>query len=423
MAVLAQVQQQYEALPYPPRDPERELEQLRQPSLCELPRVLEVLWGGRRRLDAGFRVLDAGCGTGDNTVFLAEQLRGSGAQVVALDFSAASLAIAQRRVERRGLTAGVRFVQAPLEQAPALGLGTFDFAVTTGVLHHLDSPAAGLTALRDVLAADGGIGVMVYARYGREPVYAMQALLARLAPRTLPEAERLRTLRSTLAALPRDHRALRGLMDQPLFRAEIESGDVGAYDLLLHTQDRAYTVPELYGWMDEAGMRLRAFSVPRRYEPATYLRDARAEALPDAERHAVAELLHGGMLKHEFYAARAEGPTPPTIAADDEQATPAWCTWGFGALLAPALERPGNQLRFSFGEERDLALGGDAITRRLLGAIDGRRTIAAILATGAEAPGRPSLAQVRRRWLELCAPLRAAGALALHGPAAGDAAA
>ncbi len=223
MVLLEQVQQQYETLPYPQRDPERELEMLRQPSIVEIPRVLEVLWNGRRLVDGDFRILDAGCGTGDNTVFMAEQLRGTGARIVALDFSSTSLDIARRRLEARGLSEAVEFVQSPLEAAPTLGIGPFDYVVTTGVLHHLDSPELGLAALRDVLKPDGGIGVMVYARYGREPVYAMQALMRHLAPRTMAEAQRLRVLRTTLASLPKDNRALRGLMDTPLFKREIES--------------------------------------------------------------------------------------------------------------------------------------------------------------------------------------------------------
>lgn len=417
MVLLEAVQQQYEALPYPHRDPARELEALRQPSIVELPRVLEVFWGGRRTLDASFQVLDAGCGTGDNTVFLAEQLRGTGATITALDFSSASLDIARRRVAARGLTDGVRFVQSPLEQAPALGIGPFDFIVTTGVLHHLASPEAGLAALHDVLKADGGIGVMVYARYGREPVYAMQALLARLAPRSLPEDERLRILRRTLAALPREHRALRGLMDSPLFRTEIESSDAGAYDLLLHTQDRPYTVPEIGDWLAGASLRLRDFTVPRRYDPTTYLGDARVSALPEEDRAAAAELLHGAMAKHEFYAAPAGAPVLPAIASDDPLARPAWSTWQFGDLLAPALQRPGNQLRFTFGEERDVTLRGDGLTRALLGAIDGRRDVAGIFEVAARLPERPTATQIRRRWAEVVDPLRAVAALAMHLPA------
>ncbi len=415
MVLLEQVQQQYETLPYPHRDPARELELLRQPSISELPRILEVFWGGRRAVDGNFRVLDAGCGTGDNTVFLAEQLRGTGAQIVALDFSNTSLDIARERVALRGLSDGVRFVQSPLEAAPSLDIGTFDFIVTTGVLHHLSSPQAGLVALREVLKLDGGIGIMVYARYGREPVYAMQALMRRLAPRTLPQAERLRVLRATLRTLPPTHRALRGLMEMPIFKHEIESSDAGDYDLLLHTQDRSYTVSEIDEWLSGAGMALRAFSVPRRYEPSTYQRDTRVAAMPDQERRAVAELLHGAMPKHEFYAARSEH-SEQVVATDDVTARPVWCSWQFGDMVAPALERPGNQLRFTFGEERDLALGGDAITRSLLRDIDGQRTVGDLFERASHLSDRPSARQVQRRWAEIADPLRAVGALALHLP-------
>ena len=416
MVLLEQVQQQYESLPYPARDPERELEQLRQPSIVEVPRILEALWGGRRKLDGDFRVLDAGCGTGDNTVFLAEQLRGTGARIVALDFSSTSLGIARRRLEARGLADSVEFVQSPLEAAPALGIGPFDTIITTGVLHHLDSPDTGLAALRDVLKPDGGIGIMVYARYGREPVYAMQALMRHLAPRTMPEADRLRVLRSTLQALPHDNRALRGLMDTPLFKREIEISDVGAYDLLLHTQDRSYTVPEIYDWLAGAQMTMRGFTIPRRYEPSTYLADPRVAAQPEAERHAVAELLHGAMVRHEFYAAPASAPTPPVIASDEPTARPRWTSWGFGDKLAKALTLPGNQLRFTFGEEREVPVGGDAITRSLLGSIDGTRDVAAMRAITMQLPDRPSERQVLRRWVEAADALRGAGALAMHLP-------
>ena len=416
MVLLEDVQQQYETLPYPHRDPARELDLLRQPSIVEIPRILEVIWGGRRAVDADFRVLDAGCGTGDNTIFLAEQLRGTGGRIVALDFSSTSLDIARQRVEARGLTEIVEFVRSPLEAAPTLGIGPFDFVVSTGVLHHLDSPDVGLAALRDVLKPGGGIGVMVYARYGREPVYSMQALMRHLAPSTLPEAERLRILRTTLAALPKDHRALRGLMDTPIFRKEIEASDAGAYDLLLHTQDRAYTVPEIADWLHDAGMTLRAFGVPRRYEPATYVTDARVTTLPDAERHAVAELMHGSMYRHEFYATSDDAPAPPIVAIDEPTAIPAWSAWQFGAMLAPALERPGNQLRFSFGEERDQAVSGDTVTRALLGAIDGRRNLRGILDVAERLPERPSARNVARRWAEAAGPLRAVAALAMHLP-------
>ena len=63
------VRAQYESFPYPPRDPARELELLRSTIASQLALANHALWGGARRMGPGFRVLDAGCGTGDNTVF------------------------------------------------------------------------------------------------------------------------------------------------------------------------------------------------------------------------------------------------------------------------------------------------------------------------------------------------------------------
>ena len=128
------------------------------------------------------------------------------------------------------------------------------------------------------------------------------------------------------------------------------------------------------------------------------------------------ELTHGAMRKHEFYATRSGAAAPAPIAAVEVAAVPSWCSWGFGETLAPALQRPGNQLRFSFGEERDVVLGGDPLTRGLLAAIDGRRQVAAILEAGAASPGRPTPGAVARRWTEAADALRAVGALALHRP-------
>lgn len=85
-------------------------------------------------------------------------------------------------------------------------------------------------------------------------------------------------------------------------------------------------------------------------------------------------------------------------------------------MLAPALERPANQLRFSFGEEHDQAVSGDTVTRALLGAIDGRRNLRSILDVAERLPERPSARNVARRWVEAAGPLRAVAALAMHLP-------
>jgi ubiquinone/menaquinone biosynthesis C-methylase UbiE len=59
---------------------------------------------GQRNFNQDFRCLVAGGGTGDSVINLAEQLRGTSAEIVYLDMSAASRRIAEQRAAVRGLT-------------------------------------------------------------------------------------------------------------------------------------------------------------------------------------------------------------------------------------------------------------------------------------------------------------------------------
>ena len=73
---LLQVRRQYEALPYPARNPADEQKRLVQTWLDDLPMVNHYGFAGRQSFGPGFRVLVAGGGTGDATIYLAEQLKG-----------------------------------------------------------------------------------------------------------------------------------------------------------------------------------------------------------------------------------------------------------------------------------------------------------------------------------------------------------
>ena len=291
MVVLDQVREQYEELPYPPRNPEDERERLVSNQPSQLLLANHLFWGGLRAIDSTLRVLDAGCGTGDSTICMAEQLRDTGARVTALDFSSASLDITRQRAGVRGLD-NIDYVEAPLEELPRLGVGEFDFALCSGVLHHLASPERGLEALRAVLKPDGGIAVMVYSRYGRAPLYMMQELMRALAPPSLDTGERLRVLKRTMKLLHDDH-PLKQTWDQ--HGTEAAKGDAALFDMFLHAQDRAYTVPGIYEWVEGAELRILTFDAPRTYEPKHYDDRIDVSALPAPQRHAVAELLHARM--------------------------------------------------------------------------------------------------------------------------------
>jgi SAM-dependent methyltransferase len=102
---------------------------------------------------AGSTVLEAGCGTGAQTVSLARN--SPGARITSIDISAKSLAEAQARVRATGLT-NVTFRQADLF---AMTGETFDHVFVCFVLEHLSRPLEALKALRDLLKPGGSITV------------------------------------------------------------------------------------------------------------------------------------------------------------------------------------------------------------------------------------------------------------------------
>ena len=294
----------YEALPYPPREPRDERTRLIRTSLDYLPKISHYCFDGALCQNGEFRVLVAGGGTGDAAIYLAEQLRKTGSYVEYLDVSAKSLSIARERSRVRGLT-NIGFTQGSLLKARELYTGTFDYINCSGVLHHLAVPDAGLAALRSVLANRGAIGIMVYAKYGRTAVYHIQELLQRLAG-SADFQTKIELARRLLGDLPETNWFSRS---KGLHSDHIRLGDAGLADLFLNPCDRAFTVPELYAWLEQSGLHFIDYASHRlHYQAERYIHDpAVASAIrskPPRDREAIAELLAGTIIKHTFYAAK-----------------------------------------------------------------------------------------------------------------------
>ncbi|MBL8337159.1 MAG: class I SAM-dependent methyltransferase [Rhodoferax sp.] len=313
---LPQVRQQYEALPYPPCDPEDDHRRLATTWLEDLAMINHYCFAGRQSFRQGFRALVAGGGTGDATIFLAEQLRHTDAQIVHLDLSSASIAIARRRAEIRRLE-NITWIHDSLLNLPRHGLAPFDYINCSGVLHHLADPDAGLRALLEVLRPEGALGLMVYGATGRTGVYQMQTLM-RLVLGDEPDIPRkIAQTRDILASLPPGNWFKRG---EDLYH-DHKQGDAGLYDLLLHTQDRAYSVSELYAWLaDTHGLHLAFSDVQRGRAPylphmVTGARPPdltpRLRQLPARQQHAIAELMIGDITMHSLYATRQPERTAP----------------------------------------------------------------------------------------------------------------
>jgi hypothetical protein len=230
--------------------------------------------------------------------------------------------------------------------------------------------------------------VMVYAAYGRAGIYMMQEYCRLLGVRAT-ERE-LRELGAVIGALPPDHPIGAAVMRAKDFRQPDALADA-----LLHPQDRAYTVPQLYAWLSRCGL-----SFARWYEQAPYLPQcgavadmphaARLASLTPAQQHAAVELLRGTMTRHSFIAYRDDrvGESRP-IGFDGE----GWL--GYVPLRLPwtrcIRERlPARAAAVLINRAHaypDLALSINAAQERVLAAIDGKRSVDDILRSVGGADG------------------------------------
>jgi 2-polyprenyl-3-methyl-5-hydroxy-6-metoxy-1,4-benzoquinol methylase len=300
------VKEQYDAFPYPVRDPDDERRRLLKTILDSLPAINHFVFGGQFDFSTVLRILVAGGGTGDTLIYLAQQVEDLGlrAEITYLDLSASARRVAEARAAVRGLK-GIRFMTGSLLDLQG---HQFDYIACTGVLHHLKEPLEGVKALVRNLSARGGMGLMLYATLGRTGVYPMQSMLRTLAPERLPAKERIRIARKLIADLPDNN----WLKRNPALTKEEWREDADLYDLLLHSQDRAYSIEEADGLMNAAGLRISSFMPPALFEPATYLKDPelleRISELEGADRAAFAEKLIGTLNKLVFYCVRAQNP-------------------------------------------------------------------------------------------------------------------
>jgi SAM-dependent methyltransferase len=403
---------QYEAYPYPERNPRDEAKRLVVGSPSHLREIDFWVFGAARPASRPLRVLVAGGGTGDGTIMVATQMARAGrpGEIVYLDRSEAAMRIARARAEARGLT-NIDFRQGSLLDLPTLGLGLFDYIDCCGVLHHLPDPAQGLACLVGALAPGGGMGLMVYAPHGRTGVYMLQDALRRLAPESEPPAVRLDVARRVMRNLPESA----WLRFNHNFADHITGGDAGLYDLLLNPRDRAFDIPAFAALLADAGLAIACLMEPIRYDPASYLSDpklrTRAAALDPIARAALAEALVGNISTHIAYVRRSGDPAPlPNAMAPDAvpvaRETPA-------AELAANI-RPDGTIAFLFSGLR-VPVPMPKLAAAILNRIDGHRSVAEI---GADlAKSGTDAAAFGRAWAETWTRLSHVNRILLAPPA------
>jgi len=100
---------------------------------------------------AGARVLDLGCGSGPNSVWLAER----GARVVGLDLSQTMISLAQERTRERNVEADFRV--ADIRDPLPFGAAEFDLVLTATALHYVEDLDATLKEVARILRPEGSL--------------------------------------------------------------------------------------------------------------------------------------------------------------------------------------------------------------------------------------------------------------------------
>ncbi len=294
--VAGEVRDFYDRYPYPPPvdnlDKYRQLWQDRQRRRAHY----HLFWPARSYIEDQ-SILIAGCGTSQAAK---HALRWPGAQVTGIDSSATSVRHTEG-LQRKYNLKNLQVHELEIEQVRDLDM-SFDQIVCTGVLHHLADPGAGLRALRRVLKPDGAIHLMVYAPYGRTGIYMLQEFCRRIGVHATDKE--IRDLIAALSALPPGHPLESLLRQAPDFRHEAALADA-----LLHPQDRAYSVPQLFDFLEKAGLTFGRWVRQAPYSIhcgviAKLPQATRMARLTLAEQYAAIELFRGTMARHSVVAYR-----------------------------------------------------------------------------------------------------------------------
>lgn len=108
------------------------------------------------------KVLEVGCGIGTDTINFVRY----GANVTAIDLSAKSLELAQRRAEVYGVQDRIRFYTGNAEELTNyIPPESYDLIYSFGVIHHSPDPTRVIEQIRHFTRPGSTLKIMVYHRY------------------------------------------------------------------------------------------------------------------------------------------------------------------------------------------------------------------------------------------------------------------
>tara|TARA_Y100000592_G_scaffold85807_1_gene138347 strand:+ start:81 stop:1397 length:1317 start_codon:yes stop_codon:yes gene_type:complete len=259
--------------------------------------IKHYIYNGKKNFD-NYKMLFAGCGLGNDLIYMALMLKKyKNIKIVGIDLSSSSLEILKKRLEIYKIENVEIREMSLLDLTPEM-FGKFDFINSVGVLHHLENPSLGLKTLNSVLEDDGFMDIMVYGKIGRTGLYQMQDLL-KMVNKDLDELDYKTKLEKYHLIYPKLQQNNWFKKSEFLTSDHITYGDNGIIDMLLHHQDRAYTIPELYDWVEAEDLNIIKFQIDSRSKLETKIEGI--EFKTKRELYEFNELFYGDIIKHSFF--------------------------------------------------------------------------------------------------------------------------
>jgi len=295
------VAKQYERWAYPKRVTDLAAEDQTGIRDAGDPSLMHYAYWPTREYWEGMDILVAGCGTNEAARYA---YHNPTARVVGIDVSASSLRHEEFLKERYGL-ANLSLYHIAIEEVSELKLN-FDLVAANGVIHHLADPAAGLTALKQVLRLEGVLQSMLYGTYKRVGVYMLQKLFRLMGLEQTQED--LMIVKATLKELSQHHSANTYLRSAP----DLDC-DSGLVDTFLHKRDRSFTVMDCFNLLSECGLKFQGWIENGFYYPELQVSldsplFTKIDEMSEPEIWCAMELFCGDISKHLFFACREDRP-------------------------------------------------------------------------------------------------------------------
>jgi len=227
------------------------------------------------------------------------------AKVVAIDVSKPALEHLEVLKDKHALS-NLELHQLSIEEVSTLGLD-FDLIVSTGALHLLSDPAAGMKALGGCLRKNGAMGVMLPAKYGRMGIEMLQSAFRDLGMGQ--DDTSIQMVRDVISALPTEHPVHNYFKIAPV-SAQTDAALAATF---LRGPERSFSVDECLDVVASAGLVFQGWFLKAPYYPHDWFLagsplDQAVSALPETKLCSVVEHLHVLNASHFFMACRTDRP-------------------------------------------------------------------------------------------------------------------